>query len=163
MQTLNDIQNVMKQDRLNGDVRTESQNEFYNKLQEMHPNNTVVLEHSPYIKIKKTGVIWPWSEAFAERPDLCECCNADGSPWTGAPAAAPAKPVAVNGVITRTNINNEHAAPVGLASEKLGVDKSFSQDFSRANGSHEAMPLPEQSESVDVGSIIDAVFKTNVK
>ena len=163
MQTLADIQNNMKQDRMNGDLRSESQDEFYNRLQEMHPDNTSVLPHSPFIKIKKTGVIWPWSEEFAARPDLCECCNEDGSPWTGARPVVQSAPVQVNGVIERMNVNNEHASPVGMASEKLGVDQSFSQDFSRANGSKEALPLPEQSTSVDVGSIIDAVFQTNVK
>lgn len=39
MQTLTDIQNTMKQDRTNGYVQTEPQAEFYQKLQDMHPNN----------------------------------------------------------------------------------------------------------------------------
>ena len=163
MQTLTDIQNTMKQDRTNGYVQTEPQAEFYQKLQDMHPNNDRVLPHSPCIKIKKTGVIWPWSEEFASRPDLCDCCNEDGTPWVDNRVPEQQAPVAVNGVIERKNVNNEHATAVGLAGEKLGVGKEFSQDYSRANGSKEALPLPEQQQSVDIGSIIDAVFATNVK
>ena len=163
MQTLTDIQNSMKQDRTNGFVQTESQAEFYQKLQDMHPDNNRVLPRSPCIKIKKTGVIWPWSEEFASRPDLCDCCNADGSPWTDNRPVPQQAPVAVNGVIERKNVNNEHATAVGMACEKLGVGKEFSQDFSRANGSKDALPLPKQQESVDIGAIIDAVFATNVK
>ena len=164
MQTLADIQSNMRNDRLNGDVSTpETQDEFYHRLQEMHPDNDDKLPRSPFIRIKKTGVIWPWNEDFADRPDLCECCNEDGSPWVDTHTPPKQQPVQVNGVIERKAVNNEHASPVGMASETLGVDKEFSQDFSRANGSKEALPLPEQSTSVSIGSILDAVFSQNVK
>ena len=65
----------------------------------------------------------------------------------------------MNGVIERPRINNEHTIAVGQASEKLGVDASFSQDFSVADGTTcEAMPLPQQKSSVPIGAIIDAMF-----
>ena len=153
------LQANMRQDRLNGDTFTESYAESYARLQAMNPSNTTVLPRSPCIRVKKTGVIWPWSEEFAARPDLCECCNEDGSPWEDKTPVAKPEPVQVNGVIERPKINNEHTIAVGQASEKLGVDASFSQDFSVADGTtYEAMPLPKQKSSGPIGAIIDAMF-----
>lgn len=164
MQTLSNIQNAMRNDRLNGAVRTESYDEYYNKLQTMRPDNAVApLPHSPCIKIKKTGVIWPWNEEFASRPDLCECCNEDGSPWTGAPAPEVAPPPVINTKVEPMRVNNDHAAPVGLAHEKLGIDKSYAVDYSQGGSSRGSFPIPEQKASIDVSSIIDAVFSSNVK
>lgn len=158
-----ELKNIMRQDRENGDVFSESRAEYYQRLQDMKPSNGPVLEHSPCIRVKKTGVIWPWTEEFAARPDLCECCNEDGSAWTGAPVEPAVEPPVVNGVIDRKPVRNEHTSAVGMASETLGVDKEFSTDFSVNSNSKEALPLPEQKSSLEIGSILDAVFANNVK
>lgn len=163
MQTLSNIQNAMRNDRLNGTVSTESYDEYYNKLQEMRPENAVdPLPHSPCIRIKKTGVIWPWNEDFACRPDLCECCNEDGSPWPGAPVKVTPPPV-INATVEPMRVQNDHTSPVGLAHEKLGIDKSYAVDYSQGASSRGAFPIPKQEAPIDVSSIIDAVFNSNVK
>ena len=164
MQSLSDIKGGMRNDRLNGAVTTESYDEYYNRLQEMDPDNAVEpLPHSPCVKVKKTGVIWQWNEEFASRPDLCECCNEDGTPWVGnTPPAPKAEPV-INTKLEEMRVNNDHATAVGLASEQLGVDRSYSVDYSQSGSSRGSFKIPEQPESVEVNSVIDAIFNNNVK
>ena len=50
-----ELKNIMRQDRENGDVFSESRAEYYQRLQDMKPDNGPVLEHSPCIRVKKTG------------------------------------------------------------------------------------------------------------
>ena len=42
-----ELKNIMRQDRENGDVFSESRAEYYQRLQDMKPDNGPVLEHSP--------------------------------------------------------------------------------------------------------------------
>lgn len=37
------------------------------------------LPHSPALKVKKTGVIFPWLEILAEQTDKMVCCDLDGN------------------------------------------------------------------------------------
>lgn len=45
------------------------------------------LEVAPCVKLKDSGEIHIWSQFFAERPELCECCdefgNTDPTAWRG--------------------------------------------------------------------------------
>lgn len=42
-------------------------------------NTNPPLPHSPCVRIKATGKIFPWNELLAEQGDLCECCDANGN------------------------------------------------------------------------------------
>ena len=37
------------------------------------------LPHSPALKVKKTGIIYPWLEILANQPDRFVCCDVDGN------------------------------------------------------------------------------------
>lgn len=45
------------------------------------------LEVAPCVKLKSSGEIHVWSQFFAERPELCDCCdeygNTDPAAWRG--------------------------------------------------------------------------------
>jgi len=136
--------------------------QFERHYQEARSDVIEPLPQSPCLKIKKTGQIVPWHSSFAQHPDLCECCDKYGKPWKGPSAPVQEKPV-INTDISHVNVRNDHTVPVGIASERLGVDKQFSQDFSQPSGNKDAFRIPEQSTSMDMSSIINACFQDNIK
>ena len=70
----------MQQDRMNGNVSHEPDDEMMARLRDMGAKNIEPpLPRSKYIRIKATGEIHMWTEFFASRPDLCECCDEYGS------------------------------------------------------------------------------------
>ena len=117
------------------------------------------LEKSPCVRVKKTGKILGWTEALAERPDLCECCNEDGSPWVPTRQQPVVEPPKMNVTIERKPVGDEHTSPVGMASELLGVAENFSRDFTEPTTRKEALPLPKQETAVAVDELVQAVFK----
>lgn len=42
-------------------------------------NTEPSLPHSPALKVKKTGIIFPWLEILADQPDKFVCCDFDGN------------------------------------------------------------------------------------
>ena len=37
------------------------------------------LEHSPYVRVKSSGLVLPWNELLADQSDICECCDETGN------------------------------------------------------------------------------------
>lgn len=146
----------------------ESHDELEAKLRnEIRPDNMIPsLPRSPCVRVKATGEVLPWHQTFADHPELCECCNEDGSPFDPAQAVQPVERSkfqasdSLNTVLPRVDgVGDDRTPPVGIADKLLGT--TFAEDFTTETR-RDAMPLPEQEEPVAVDDLVKAVFEKNV-
>lgn len=145
------------------DAFAEANAEYMQDLINMKPaNSQPLLKKSPYVKIKATGEIMPWSDSFSLHPELCENCDEHGNPCEGIDPPHEEQPVVMNTKLVNKNVGDEHTSPVGMASEVLGVAPEYSRDFTERTTVKESFTLPPQQQSVDVNKLIDAMFKDNV-
>lgn len=136
---------------------------------ELKANNWInpPLPRSQYIRLKSTGEVMLWNQAFANRSDLCENCDRDGntdpSKWSvldDAPAQTDPQ-IVMNTQLLKRAAGDVHAPATGTAAEVLGVDKQFAKDYTNPDTVNEALPLPEQVTGTDVNALVKAVFKDN--
>lgn len=130
----------------------------------VHPDNDLPpLPRSPCVRVKATGEIFPWHSSFADHPELCECCNEDGSPFDPANAMQPVARLVSTEMNTDIShvegVGDERTPAVGIADKLLGT--SFATDYTQETR-REAMTLPEQNEPVPVDDLVKAVFAANV-
>lgn len=133
-------------------------------MRDMHPSNweQEPLPRSRYLRIKSTGEVILWHEIFANRPDLCDCCDEQGNIIQREQVTPVTPPPVMNTRLTSPQSHDHHAPETGLAAAKLGVPVPYSGDFTEPTTRNEAMRIPEQNSSVDMSALISAVFKDNV-
>lgn len=160
----------MQNDRAAQNYFHQQHDERMAELEAMRPANAVpALGRAPCVRIKATGMILPWHPDFAARPDLVEDCDANGNTdpasWGAKPAAhdpAPSQGVAIVLPKDRVDVHDEHTSPVGLASEKLGVGKDFSIDYTSELTRKESLVIPEQAPGTSVTDVVDATLSDKV-
>lgn len=134
------------------------------RLRDMHPANweNPPLPRSKYLRIKSTGEVVLWHAMFANRPDLCDCCDEQGN-ILPPESVVPEDPAPIlNTRIDKTPSYDRHAPPVGALSQMFGLAEPFSGDFTEKTTRNDAFVLPQQNSSVDMSTLISAVFKDNV-
>ena len=159
----------MQNDRAAQNYFHQQHDERMAELEAMRPANAVpALGRAPCVRIKATGMILPWHPDFANRPDLVEDCdengNTDPASW-GATFKAH-DPAPAQGVVVlpknRVAVHDEHTSPVGLASERLGVGKEFSVDYTSELTRKESLVIPEQAPGTTVTDVVDATLSAKV-
>lgn len=119
------------------------------------------IRQAPCLKVKATGEILPWNEAFAMRGDLCVACdengNTDPASWETRGAATSAMtpeqmlPPAPSGL----HFNFREFVPednhISMASCLLGIPTEYAQDFSdRIDARGAALPIPPVNVPVEM-------------
>lgn len=156
----------MQNDRRNGDVFSESHAAMNARLREMGAENMrPPVPRAPCVKNIKTGQIYPWSNFFASRPDLCVACDENGDERWYEKLATPAKEEPVEQPVKkarsrkRKNVGDEHSPAVGIASEVLGVPPEFSVDYTSDITIKEAAVI-ETDVEMDVIAAVKDIAET---
>lgn len=159
----------LQNDRAAQNYFNQQHDERMAELANMNPANSApALGRAPCVKVKATGMVLPWHPDFANRPDLVEDCdengNTDPASW-GAKIEAH-DPAPAQGVVVlpknRVAVHDEHTSPVGLASERLGVGKEFSVDYTSELTRKESLVIPEQAPGTSVTDVVDATLSDKV-
>lgn len=140
------------------------------------------LPFSPYIKVKKTGEIHPWTEFFAERPDLCVNCdesgNEDPAAWSGKLPESLSKvqdwtrfgshhpdvppetigPVTVHHGMNIQDANLINTPVVSIGAKEHGMSDEFAVEYANVVNQHVPLPLVNQASDEPVVNVIDDVF-----
>ena len=135
----------MQNDRAAQNYFHQQHDERMAELEAMRPANAVpALGRAPCVRIKATGMILPWHPDFAAHDP------------------APSQGVAIVLPKDRVDVHDEHTSPVGLASEKLGVGKDFSVDYTSELTRKESLVIPEQAPGTSVTDVVDATLSDKV-
>lgn len=162
---MNEMTEKLQQDRREMRFYEEDHKRRLQELRDLHAANweTPPLPESPCVKIKKTGEVMMWCQAFADRPDLCENCdengNTDPAAWGGRKPPTPVvKPPILNTVLER-----EPDASIPLAkAQEMGIVQD-PQQFKTYEEHTNALTLPEQEQPTAVDALVHALFETNFK
>jgi len=172
----------MQRDRVEGIYERVSEEEQVRKLQEMGAANAVPpLPVSPCVKVKSTGEIHEWSEDFANRPDLCVNCDESGNedpavwqnrlpsgygkdPYEAQVAYMESKPMTTPRNAVPQSVGEEvpnTVAPVGLASQELGIPQDFTGDFTGNSVVKAALPLTAVPAHAPLLDTLKNLFEQN--
>lgn len=143
----------------------ESHKEQEVRMREMNPVNWRLppVAKAPCVKLKD-GTVLPWTDGFAERPDLCVACDANGNTdpraWGGTVTSEPAvAPLEINDEVLTREQGDINAPDIRGAVKTLGIDPGDAQDFTEPTTRNDALTLPEQTDPrLTVDDVVNAVF-----
>lgn len=165
----------MQQDRIEGNVERHPDTRLYQEYKSLNAQNDVPdLPRSSHVKIisgVSAGEIHPWTEFFAQRPDMCVNCDASGNtnPTTWrqlSTGSVPTRPVSMTAPTNTPYqfdgfVSGEvpgHVPQMQNAPQVLGIDANFTQDFTDPNLVKAALPLPSGSHNEVVADQVKNMF-----
>lgn len=127
---------------------------FGDLMKDPPANAAEPLPRAPCVRLKKTGEIFDWDDAFAERPELFDACDEQGN-IIGVAVPTPPPPV-INTNIVRPGVHDAGSPDVTKALA-MGLSRQFAQDWTEPTTAREALPLPPQQQGVTVEQVLDAL------